>query len=122
MSSSPVAKAFQQLDSLEPHAIRRACWLARAALESLIDDLLIAKGIQAERASERARLSCLEGAYHDDRDLAHKAEYAWSRLSDACHQHAYLLSPTYSEARHLIELVEHLGTGATRSNSEGPTA
>ena len=50
------------------------------------------------RPSE-ARLSCLEGAYVDDRGLTFKAEFAWNRLSEACHQHAYQLAPTYTEAK-----------------------
>ncbi len=42
--------------------------------------------------------------------LVQKAEYAWNRLSDACHQHAYQLTPTYSEVRHLVGLVEELAS------------
>lgn len=110
-----LAKSREQLDSPGPSALRRACWLARTALEGLIDDLLRTKGITADRASERAKLSCLEGVYVDDRALAHKAEYAWNRLSDACHQHAYQLAPTYSEVQHLIALVEELAPRAEGS-------
>ena len=113
-------KACQQLESPAPQSLRRACWLARAALEDLIDDLLRTKGITADRASERAKLSCLEGAYPEDRALAHKAQYAWNRLSDACHQHAYQLSPTYVEVRHLMGLVEELASPAqTAARSRG---
>lgn len=101
-------KASHQLESAGPNSLGRACWLARAALEGVIVDLLKVKGVTADRASERAKLSCLEGIYVDDRDLVHKAEYAWSRLSEACHQHAYQLAPTYPEVRHLVGLVEEL--------------
>jgi hypothetical protein len=87
-----LGKAREQLESPGPYSLRRACWLARAALEGVIDDLLKAKGVIAARASERAKLSCLEGAYIDDRALVRKAEYAWNRLSEACHQHAYQLA------------------------------
>lgn len=107
-------KACQQLESPAQYSLRRACWLARAALEGLIVDLLKAKGVTADRASERAKLSCLEGLYIDDRALVHNAEYAWARLSDACHQHAYELSPTYSETRHLISLVTEVAAVAGR--------
>lgn len=106
--SALLAKARRQLDSAEPYALRRACWLARAALEEVIDDLLHAKGVTADGASERAKLSCLEGLYTDDRALVLRAEYAWSRLSEACHQHAYELAPTYPEVGHLIDLVDEL--------------
>lgn len=110
-------KARQQLESAGPYSLRRACWLARAALESVIADLLTIRGVTADRASERAKLSCLEGIYIDDRALVHKAEYAWSRLSEACHQHAYQLEPTYAEVRHLVRLVEEL-TVASESKRE----
>lgn len=106
--STLLEKARQQVESAGPHSLVRACWLARAALEGVIVDLLKVKGVTADRASERAKLSCLEGIYIDDRDLVYTAEYAWSRLSDACHQHAYRLAPTYPEVRHLVGLVEEL--------------
>ena len=106
--STLLAKAEVQLELNTALALRRACWLARTALEALILDLLRAKGISAESSSERSKLSCLEGAYADERDLTFKAEFAWNRLSEACHQHAYQLAPTYSEAKHLIGLVAEL--------------
>lgn len=111
--SALLAKASEQLEAQDSHAVRRACWLARAALEATIVDLLRVKGVEAEGSSERAKLSCLEGAYADDRDLVQQAEYAWSRLSEACHQHAYRLSPTYAEARDLITIVGALAAGTT---------
>lgn len=101
-------KARLQLDSGSMHCTRRACWLTRSALEGIVHDLLLAKGIDPSRASQRAKLSCLEGAYFDQRELAAAAQYAWNRLSEACHQHAYHLAPTYTEAKQLIELVGDL--------------
>lgn len=106
--STLVEKARDQLETPDPYSLRRACWLARTALEDVITELLNLKGVTADRASERAKLSCLEGVYIDDRTLAHRAEYAWSRLSEACHQHAYELAPTYSEVRDLVGLVAEL--------------
>jgi hypothetical protein len=111
-------KASHQLESAGPYSLGRACWLARAALEGVIVDLLKVKGVAADRASERAKLSCLEGIYVDDRDLVYKAEYAWSRLSDACHQHAYQLAPTYPEVRHLVGLVEELAVLSEKQHKE----
>lgn len=106
-----LALAVTQLGQGDPHANRRAAWFARAALEDVIDELLAAKQLTVgERASSRAKLSCLEALYRDDNpDLATRAEYAWTRLSEACHQHAYELTPTYVEVRHLVELVGGLG-------------
>lgn len=114
--SDLLTMARTQLASPGSHANRRACWLARSALEDLINRLLAARGINpGARASGRTRLSCLEVAYADVPELPARAQYAWSRLSDACHQHAYQLSPTYSETKHLVSLVDSfvamLGSG-----------
>lgn len=114
-----IEKAWQQLESPDPNALRRACWLARTALEGTITELLKIKGVAADRASERAKLSCLEGIYSDDRALTFKAEYAWSRLSDACHQHAYELAPTYPEIQHLVGLVAELATLTDNMHTKG---
>lgn len=105
-----LANADAQLELDKPLAVRRACWLARAALEELVLELLGAKGIEAEEASERSKLACLEGAYASDRDLTFRAEFAWNRLSEACHQHAYQLAPTYYEVKDLIRLVADLSS------------
>lgn len=101
-------KARGQLELGSPLAVRRACWLARAELEAIIHELLRVKGVDCGRASERAKLSCLEGAYVDQREVIFRAQYAWSRLSEFCHQHAYHLAPTHSEAQHLVGLVGDL--------------
>lgn len=114
-----LAKAAEQLTLSEPHSVRRACWLARAALEALVDDLLAAHQIRAPLASERAKLSCLEGVSGEDRTLVARVEYAWSRLSEACHQHAYELTPTHQEAEHLLGLVRQVAERA-HSGEGGP--
>lgn len=88
----------------------RACWLARAALEDAIGSLL--PDDPGHLASARSRLSCLQVAYADRPEVASRAEYAWSRLSEACHQHAYALSPTYIEAQHLVGLVRQFVAAA----------
>ena len=113
-----VEKARQQIEAQDPYSLRRACWLARTALEGVITELLKIKGVAADRASERAKLSCLEGLYVDDRALAHRAEYAWSRLSEACHQHAYELAPTYPEVQHLVGLVAELANMSENKHEE----
>ncbi|WP_211288171.1 hypothetical protein [Mumia flava] len=77
-------------------------------------ELLDARGWPVEDASMRSTMSCLESAYADkDAELVAQAEYAWSALSRVCHQHAYELGPTVSEARHLGELVAGLGVQTT---------
>lgn len=100
--------AAAQVARQSPHSNRIAAWLTRTALEQIIDELLRAKGIEAGGASSRARLACLEVAYRDERDVPSRSQYAWTRLSEACHQHAYQLSPTYQEVQHLLEIVRSL--------------
>ena len=53
--SALLAKAEAQLQVNTPLAVRRACWLARTALEAVILDLLRAKGIDAMATSERSK-------------------------------------------------------------------
>lgn len=97
--------AVRVLEGTAPDRARMSCWLTRSALEAVVTDALAALAIDAGEASMRSRLVCLEVAYADRPELAARAEYAWCRLSQACHQHAYQLSPTYSEALHLHGLV-----------------
>jgi hypothetical protein len=106
--SALLALAETQLQVSGSHSNRIACWLARSALEETLDRLLSEAGISCgDRASARSKLSCLEVEYGNT-DLPARAQYAWSRLSEACHHHAYELSPTHSEAQHLVELVHDL--------------
>lgn len=106
--TSLLTMAAAQVARQSPHSNRIAAWLTRTALEQIVDELLRAKGIEAGRASSRARLACLEVAYRNERDVPARSQYAWTRLSEACHQHAYQLSPTYQEVRHLLEIVRSL--------------
>lgn len=101
--------AEAQLNLPTPHSNRMACWLARAAMEEAIDQLLAAKDLQlGQGASARSKLTCLEVCYEHTAIIPRNAQYAWSRLSEACHQHAYELSPTYTETKHLLRLVQSL--------------
>jgi hypothetical protein len=101
--------AEEQLTMGGANANRRACWLARSAMEERLDALLTARTIDpGPLASTRSKLSCLETAYADEPGLANGAQYLWSRLSEACHQHAYELSPTYGEVRDLLLALRRL--------------
>jgi len=65
----------------------------------------------------RSLISCLESAYSDDEpDLVIQAEYAWAGLSKAAHYHAFELSPTLSEARNLLALVQGFSMKADPSH------
>jgi hypothetical protein len=102
--------ASAQLDAGDAHANRRACWLARSAMEERLEALLTARGVDVGPfASTRSKLSCLEAAYADEPGLTSRAQYLWSRLSEACHQHAYQLSPTYAEVSHLLAVLRSIG-------------
>ena len=105
---SLVASSEATLGGEATNRNRMACWLARSALEEVVGELLDAKGYPAGDATMRSRLTCLQVAYRDCPEVPARAQYAWSRLSEACHQHAFRLSPTYSEARHLLDLVTSL--------------
>jgi len=77
-------------------------------LETAVDDLLSDKNCAADRATMRSKLTILQIAFASRADVAERAEYAWSRLSRACHHHAYELSPSVVEVGHLLQLVRHL--------------
>jgi hypothetical protein len=84
-----------------------AAVLGRQALEDIIDHL-------CEQRFEplghpvvmRSRLIIL--AMVLDQDTARAMEIAWTGLSAACHHHAYELTPTTTEIRHLIDIVADL--------------
>lgn len=84
---------------------RMAAWVARAALEDVVRQGLQARGMATGRATMRSSLSCLESVAQP---LAEQAEFAWSRLSSACHHHAFEMAPAASEVRALIDTVRRL--------------
>lgn len=95
------------LDGSHPDRNRMALWLARAAFEDTVTALLGLRCVDAAGAQMRSKLTCLQVAYADT-GLPARCDYLWSRLSEACHQHAYQLSPTHTESLHLIALVASL--------------
>jgi hypothetical protein len=105
---SLLEQASAVLEASAAHSNRAACWVARVALESAVDDLLETKQRSAPDASMRSKLTVLQVVFDQDDAVSARAEYAWSRLSQACHHHAFELSPTATEVRHLIGLVETL--------------
>lgn len=94
---------------MRSHSLRVACWMSRLALERVVDELLGAKGVSVPRATMASRLAALEVLYReDDPTVAQRAGYAWARLSNASHYHAFELTPSVAEVRGLVELVEKL--------------
>lgn len=97
---------------------RIACWIARAALEAAVADLIRAKELDpGDRSSMRSRLSCVQSLYGNRPQIVEAAEFAWAGLSQACHQHAFQLDAVPSEVAHLMDLVERVlvGDSGTRS-------
>lgn len=106
--SAPITdldRAARLLTSDLPGVNRMAAWLGRAALEDGIVRRLERLGHETRGASMRSRLTCL---YVLDREAATDAEFAWHRLSSACHQHAFELAPTATEVRTLLEQVQRI--------------
>ncbi|MEJ1107179.1 MULTISPECIES: hypothetical protein [unclassified Kribbella] len=104
------AKAI--LDGLltsSPRTTRIAAFLIRQALETEVDAycefLVMPIGHPVRMRSRLAVLHVL-----DQHGLARIAEYTWNALSRACHHHAYELSPTISELRHLHAEVARLAS------------
>jgi hypothetical protein len=93
---------------------RAAALFARTALELAVNAHLAAAGHDLPGAGMRVRLICLYTLV--DRDVGQSATIAWAGLSSGCHQHAYELSPTWSEVSHLIDLVESVLTVAVAAN------
>jgi hypothetical protein len=82
---------------------RAACWVTRRGLEELVSELLCHRSVAVGRGSMRSKLICLSVTYADQPENVAAILMAWDQLSRACHHHAYELTPTSAEARHLIE-------------------
>lgn len=116
-STKLLGQASDVLARATAYSNRAACWIARAALESVVDDLLTARQRSAPDATMRSKLTVLQVAYEHEPDVATQAEYAWNGLSRVCHHHAFELTPSATEVRHLVELVEQLTDAAVASSS-----
>jgi|tagenome__1003787_1003787.scaffolds.fasta_scaffold20612715_2 hypothetical protein len=102
--------------AVTPRRIRIAAFLTRQALEAEIEaycERLIAPMPFPIRM--RSRLAVLHAL--DQTGFNRTAEYAWNALSRACHHHAYELSPTISELRHLHSKVEDLAAMRAESSA-----
>jgi hypothetical protein len=86
---------------------RLSSFLTRQALEEVVHDLCHAKGDRLDNPVKmRSRLIFIRARYGGA--TAALAEGAWSGLCEACHHHAYELTPTVTEVRHLLGLVSKL--------------
>ena len=91
-------------------ATRAAAFLARQALEDTTRALCHRAGANIDRATMRSQLIVVR-AFHGDQ-VANTANIAWIGLSNACHHHAYELTPTVDEVRHWFSLVANLSAQA----------
>lgn len=107
-----LALARRVLDGSLPmpalRAPRAAAILARQALEDAVRGLCASARADVGHARTRSQLIVLRALLGDT--VADLAEAAWLGLSRACHHHAYELTPTWAEIKHLIELVDRLVT------------
>ncbi|GAS97130.1 uncharacterized protein RMCC_4096 [Mycolicibacterium canariasense] len=85
---------------------RMAAFLARQALELVVDQRCIEVGAPASWASMRSKLAVLRSL--DTAEAADSAAIAWNRLSAACHVHAFELQPSAAEVTHLCKVVASL--------------
>lgn len=88
------------------HSARMAAFLARQALEEIIDRRCADLGASAPAATVRSKLLVLRAL--DDADSADAAAAAWNRLSNACHLHAYEMQPSVAEVEQLCGVVAGL--------------
>lgn len=127
-AQSLLEQATSVLAEATPNSNRAACWIARAALERAVDDLLAAENRDAPEATMRSKLTVLHVAFaKSQHELPASAEYAWNGLSLACHHHAFELTPTASEVQHLIDLVKKLAAtvedqAGHRGRSDAPSS
>jgi hypothetical protein len=119
MSMTPtelLAAARRLLD--RPDAKTAAIWpraaalLARQALEQGIDAYWRSKGMRLDALGTRPQLICLQ-AYLPDRELAARANDAWSNLTRACHHHPYDLPASPAELQGWLTTVEETLTGCS---------
>ena len=85
---------------------RMAAFLARQALEEIIERRCEHLGAPAGRANTRSQLVVLRAL--DTEQAADDAAIAWHRLSAACHVHAFELQPSAAEIDYLCSVVERL--------------
>lgn len=116
VTRADLGRAERLLVSDLPGSSRMAAWLARTALEDAVVGTLRTLGHDPGAATMRSRLTCLHVL---DPERATVAEFAWNRLSSACHQHAFELDLTAAEVRTLVERVHAVVAGSGPGRSAG---
>lgn len=89
-----------------PRQLHMACWLARQALEDMLDELVTVTAraldpgvhLDLRGMSARTKLATIT-VLLESTPVPRHALTAWDNLSQACHLPAYELSPTPAEVR-----------------------
>lgn len=98
------------------NSARLAAFVARQAVEAIIDDRLFAVGADCPGATVRSRLAILKSL--DDESRTAQIEFLWNQLSACCHHHAYELAPTVGEVRMLCDGVARMTTAPRECRPE----
>jgi hypothetical protein len=85
---------------------RMAAFLARRALEEVVDQRCADLDAPAPWATTRSKLLILRAL--DTAEAADRAAFAWTRLSNACHMHAFEMQPSTAEVEQLCGVVTEL--------------
>jgi cytochrome c553 len=92
----------------ESVAARAVAFLVRQALEDTVIELCRAANANMDCANMRSKLVALEVLHGGQ--VSNTAKVAWLGLCNACHHHAYELTPSLQEVRHLLTLVTTLSS------------
>ncbi|WP_231395879.1 hypothetical protein [Mycobacterium sp. URHD0025] len=99
-------RVLQTPESAEGLSSRVAAFLARQALEEIIDQRCASLNAHAPWANSRSKLVVLKSL--DTAEAADRAALAWNRLSVACHVHAFETQPSTAEVEYLCGVVASL--------------
>lgn len=108
------------LDGAIPMPPRRAARAAAMLTRRALEDIAHSMGANLDRAAMRSRLVCIRVLLSDED--ADAAEIGWIGLCRACHHHAYELTPTEAEVRHLADVVGSLCDRWPRHGGSSGTA
>lgn len=100
---------------------RAAALLARQALEQGLDQFWRGKGVKLDGLATKPQLICLR-SYLADREVAAKANDAWSNLTRACHHHPYELGVGQEELKTWLEAVAEVVASAGTKDARRPEA
>lgn len=87
-------------------AVRSAAFLARQAIEGMVTTSCEALGASIDRANMRSKVIVISALRGDE--MGARVDLAWAALCQACHHHAYELTPPADEIALWIGQIEAL--------------